>query len=258
MKQLLFFIFLLASAFSFGQAEEVQKTEIEGGTLSKKYIDGKLESFIVEMYAVNYGNIFSFTKGKDTITVSNGEKSAAVIKIYFKDQMQISELFYKKKIVGYLEAINLNIDQLPKSNSIYSFLVNNKIKSSICSFDLNDLDENFDQNLIKLFTSLNHAANAENLDSAFNSIAHFFSKEDALYRIYLASYAEKFAPPIITYLKTNESGKIESGIVWTGKETGNGKYEIYSKEKVIQSGIQNLSNFKETFREYFSKIENID
>jgi len=237
---------------SFGQ-EEIQKVEIEGGTLSKKYTDGKLESFLVEMYAVNYGNAFNFIKEKDTITIDNGEISNAVIKIYFKNKMQISELFYNKKIVAYYEAINFNLDNLPKSNTIYSLLVNNKTESFINNFNFKNVDEDFDQNLIKFYNRLNHITDATNIDSVFSSIANFFSKEDALYRIYSGSYAEKFAPPVITYLKTNESGKIESGIVWTEKETGKGKYDIYNKEKIVKSEIQSLSNFKETFREYFTK-----
>ncbi|KQO22468.1 hypothetical protein ASF10_08815 [Flavobacterium sp. Leaf82] len=56
----------------------------------KKYVDGKLESFIVEMYAMNYGNVLSFSKINDTIFIKNADE-------FIKNNKEIRELIYKKK-----------------------------------------------------------------------------------------------------------------------------------------------------------------
>lgn len=253
MKHILFFLLLFMSFLSFGQEENIQKVEIESGTLSKKYIDEKLDSFIVEMYTVNYGKALSFVKENDTIIIKNIQKSDAVIKIYFKNKMQMRELLYQNKIIAYSEAINFDLNNLPINNTIYSLLVNNKVQSSINKFDLKNVDEDFDDSNIKLFNSLHYISDLTTIDSVFSSIADFFSNGDALYKVYMGSYVEKHMPPIIAYLKTNEKGKIESGIIWKKKDDENGKYEIYSKEKIIKSEIQSLLGFKEIFRDYFTK-----
>lgn len=253
MKYLLFFTFLFMSSLSFGQKEDMQTVKIESGSLSKKYIDGKLESFTVEMYAVNYGGVLAFSKENDTISINSGEKSNTVLKIYFKNKMRIYELLYKNKRVLCLESVNFDLDNLPKSTTIYRTLINNKIESYSSMSDFKNLDEDFDESLMKIFNGLIYSTDLVNIDSVFNSIADFFSNEDALYRIYVSSYAEKLMPPITGYLKTNERGKIESGIIWTEKESGNGKYEIYNKEKIVESKIQSLLNFKETLQDYFTK-----
>ncbi|MBS7253671.1 hypothetical protein [Flavobacterium branchiicola] len=253
MKHILLFLLLFISSFSFGQEENIQKVEIESGTLSKKYISGNLESFTVEMYTVNSGKVSTFVKKSDTITIRNGEKSDAVIKIYFKNKMQIRELSYKNKIVAYSEAIDFELNNLPINNTIYSLLVNNKIESSINKFSYENLDENFDDSMIKLFNSMHYISDLTTIDSVFSSIADFFSNGDALYKVYMGSYAEKHMPPITAYLKTNEGGKIESGIIWKKKDDLTGKYEIYSKEKIIKSEIQSLTDFKKIFQNYYAK-----
>lgn len=168
MKHILFFLLLFMSFLSFGQEENIQKVEIESGTLSKKYIDEKLDSFIVEMYTVNYGKALSFVKENDTIVIKNIEKSDAVIKIYFKNKMQMRELLYENKIIAYSEAINFDLNNLPINNTVYSLLVNNKVQSSINKFDLKNVDEHFDDSNIKLFNSLHYISDLTTIDSVFS------------------------------------------------------------------------------------------
>ncbi|WP_339886818.1 hypothetical protein [uncultured Flavobacterium sp.] len=81
---LLIFLFTF---FCFGQNQDSLITvDIESGKTIKKYIQGNLESFETELYAVNYGNILSFSKKNDTIFIENADESEAIIKIYLKNK----------------------------------------------------------------------------------------------------------------------------------------------------------------------------
>lgn len=254
---LIFFFTLLC----LGQNKDSLITvDIESGKTSKTYRNGKLESFETEMYAVNYGNIVSFSKKNDTITIENADESEAIIKIYLKNKKQVSELTYKKKRLLYLETIDFDLNKLPSNSLITANLVNNEMVAyvsirnmeSIDSLDSDDL--NFDKSF-KLFTRMERESNLATIDLIFNSLAEFFSKEDVLLRIYSREYADQFTPLLICYLETNDSGKIKDGIIWTKKEGTNGNYKIYSNEKIIKTENKNLKDYQNNLMEYLMNRE---
>ena len=95
---LLFTLFL--SIFIFGQdfsLEGFEKTEIESGITFKKYKDGKLDSIIVIMAAVNYENALLFSKTKDEISIINAEDKFSIIKITLQNKKQIKNSSTKIK-----------------------------------------------------------------------------------------------------------------------------------------------------------------
>ena len=108
----------------------------------------------------------------------------------------------------------------------------------------------------KLFARLTIPAALRDIDAVFASAAAFFSQEDALLRIFLGRYAEKTQPLTTGYLKTNEVGVIENGIIWTATNAENGTYDLYNKGKIIKKEIQNLTDFQETILDYFKKYRN--
>jgi len=81
-KILVLFVIILKSSFSLGQElDSLVVEKIESGKTVKKFVNKKLESFDVEMYAMNYGNVLSFSKINDTIFIKNADESNAIIKV---------------------------------------------------------------------------------------------------------------------------------------------------------------------------------
>lgn len=253
LKYLLSFILLFMNASSFAQIQHEITVKIESGQTIKKYKGEKLESLLVQMYAVNYGNTLTFTKVNDQIVVTNAQEPNAIIKIGIKDKLLVQELFYDEKLISSIEVINFDLNNLPKNSQVSSTMVDGKTESYVGkSMTENTKGFRMDKTY-KLFGRLTIPADLNNIDAVFNSIAEFFSQEDALLRIFSGRYAEQTQPLMIGYLKTNEGGKIENGIIFTPTDDENGHYDIYSKGKIIKTELQDLSDFQETIMDYLEK-----
>jgi hypothetical protein len=266
MKIILLTLFcLLNTLFTFGQKQDsLVVVKIESGKTIKKFINGYLESFSTEMYAMNYGNVLSFTKTNDTIVIKNADESDAIVKFYIKNKKLIRELKYKNQEILFIANIDFDLNNLPSNSKIQSAIENN-IKVSYCVRTNTDKVGGDYEKSFKLFGRLNLGKDLTNIDSVFNSIANFFSKEDALLRIYSSKYAnsiseeeketlnEQTIPSLTSYLETNEIGKIKEGIIWYEEIGTNGKYDIYSKGKIIKSGNKSLKEYQKNITEYIEK-----
>lgn len=253
LKYLFSFILLFMTTSSFAQIKQSITVKIESGQTTKNYVGDKLESFVVEMYAVNYGNALTFTKVNNQILVTNAQEPSAIIKIGIKNKLLVRELLYNEKLISSIEAIDFDLNNLPENSQISSIRVDGKTSSYVGkSLNQNPEGVNLDKTY-KLFARLTIPADLNDIDSVFNSMAEFFSQEDALLRIYSGAYAEETQPLMIGYLKTNEKGKIENGIIFTPTDDENGHYNIYNKGKIIKTEIQVLSDFQETIMDYFEK-----
>ncbi|WP_026976243.1 hypothetical protein [Flavobacterium tegetincola] len=253
MKNILFIILLFMSSSSFAQIKQSTTVEIESGQTTKNYIGATLESMVVELFAVNYGNALTFTKVNDQIVITNAQEPNAVIKITLNNKYLVRTLFYNEKMVSSTEAIAFDLENLPKSSTISNQIVKGKVESYVGKTEL-DATMNYDfDKTYKLFARLTISTDLNNIDAVFESIAAFFSQEDALLKVFLGSYARKNQPIMSGYLKTNALGKIESGIIWLAIDNENGKYEIYSKGKITKTEKQTLIDFQETIVDYFEK-----
>lgn len=253
-KHLLFFFLLFMSTSSFAQKpDSTQIIEIESGKTLKRFVEGKLEKLVVQMFAVNYGNSIFFEKVKDAILITSFQEPNASIKISIKNKLQVREILYDGKLISSIEAINFDLENLPKNSQISNQMVNDKVESYVGGYIFENtggfrLDKTY-----KLFARLNIPATLTNIDDALNSIADFFSQEDALLRIFLGRYAEQTQALMTGYLKTNGLGKIESGIIWISMDDENGRYEIYNQGKIIKTELQTLKDFQESIISYFQK-----
>lgn len=132
-------------------------------------------------------------------------------------------------------------------------IVKGKIESYVGKTQFENTEDYRLDKSYKLFLRLTIPADLNDIDAVFNSIAEFFSQEDALLRIFLGRYAEETQPSMTGYLITNNVGSIENGIIWTPTDVKNGKYDIYIKGKIIKTERQNLTDFQETIMDYFEK-----
>ena len=174
-------------------------------------------------------------------------------KLLLKIIIKIRELLYDKKIVSSIKTINFDLNNLPKNSQISNRMVNGKIESYVSKRTLENIDEHKLDKTLKLFFRLNIAPELITIAEVFSSIADFFSQEDALLKIYSARYAQQTQPLMTAYLKTNESGKIEKGMIWTPKDDKNGKYDMYSNCKIVKTESNNLSDFQKTLMDYLKK-----
>ncbi|HFK5566857.1 TPA: hypothetical protein ACG0AB_002353 [Elizabethkingia anophelis] len=250
-----FFILFCFNSISFGQKQNAVKTEakeIENGKITKQYIDDKLNSFTVDMAAVNYGNTLFFTKKDNLITIKDGQNPDAIIRIYLKGKKFTTDLMYKNKELMYIESIDLDFNSLPPNSIISSQYKDGKPESFISRSQMEDI-HGLDK-VMKLFWRMDKKTSLTNIDTIFDTLADDFSQEDALLKIYFGRYAEKYEPLPTAYLNTDNTGKIKKGIMWTKTSDQNGKYNIYSNGKVIKSVNQNLTDFQKTIMGYMEKM----
>ncbi|WP_407500649.1 hypothetical protein [Elizabethkingia anophelis] len=250
-----FFILFSFNSISFGQKQNAVKTEakeIENGKITKQYIDGKLNSFTVDMAAVNYGNTLFFTKEDNIINIKDGQNPDALIRIYLKNKRYTTDLQYQNKELMYIESIDLDLNNPPPNSIISSQYKDGKPESFISRSQMEDI-RGLDK-VMKLFWRMDKKTNLTDIDSIFDALANDFSQEDALLKIYFGRYAEKYEPLPTAYLNTDNTGKIKKGIVWTETSGQNGKYSIYSNGKVTKSANQNLTDFQKTIMDYMDKM----
>lgn len=250
-----FFILFCFNSKSFGQKQNAVKTEtkeIESGKITKQYIDGKLNSFTVDMAAVNYGNTLFFTKKDNLIIIKDGQNPDAIIRIYLKGKKFTTDLMYKNKELMYIESIDLDLNNLPPNSIISSQYKDGKPESFISRSQMEDI-RGLDK-VMKLFWRMDKKTNLTNIDTIFDALADDFSQEDALLKIYFGRYADKYEPLPAAYLNTDNTGKIKKGIVWTETSGQSGKYSIYNNGKVTKSANQNLTDFQKTIMDYMDKM----
>ena len=255
-KFVLLFCVFLCSIFTFGQEKDMSgftETRIESGSTFKKFKDGKLDSIIVAMAAVNYGNAIIISRTNDAILLKNAADENSLIKFEIKNKKQIKTLYYKNDPITIIESIDLDLQNLPKNAAVSTSIEDNLVSSYTSSSKVNALRGEMDDKSFKLFYFLNIPSNLDNLDAIFNSIGDFFSEEDALLKIFYGSYAEKFAPKALAYFKTDEVGKIKDGVLLNinhEKPAERNKYDIFKKGKIIKSGTSSLDDFQNIFKEY--------
>lgn len=262
MKHFLTLLFsLLLPLFTFGQdfsLEGFEKTEIESGITFKKYKDGKLDSIIVIMAAVNYGNALLFSKTKDEISILNAEDKFSIIKITLQNKKQIKKFFYKDKVVLSIENIDFDLKNLPKNGEISSILSKGVITSFTAESSLDDImGEGFPDKSLKLFSRLEIPANLTSIDEIFDSIGDYFSEEDSLVKIFYGSRADKSDPHVLAYLKIDEDGKIKYGAVYDykNKKTGaRNAYQTYNEGKIVKTGSATLPEFQNLFMNFMDEI----
>lgn len=267
---LILFVIILKSSFSLGQEPDSLVVEkIESGKTVKKFVSKKLESFDVEMYAMNYGNVLSFSKINDTIFIKNADEPDAIIKVFIKNNKETRELIYKKKQLLYVGNIDFDLKNLPPDSSIISKLSNNVVESYVSKSDLESIahDDNRDfEKSFKLFGRLDICYKPTTIELIFNSFADFFSKEDALLKIYSSKYAQQYAeeyqekhkeetiPVFIGFAQTNELSEIKNGIIWTKKDDKNGIYNIYHENKIVKSEVKSLQEVQNVIIGYIESI----
>ena len=259
-KTLTFFAILMCSSLIFGQNQDSSdfiETKIESGSTFKKYKNGKLDSIIVTMAAMNYGNALLFSKSNDAIRITNAADENSLITIEVKNQKQIRTLFYKNKPAFIVENIDFDIKNLPKNGIITTYISDEIISSNNLTANYEIFgDENPDKTM-KLFGGLMVRADLDNLDAIFENIGDFFSEEDALLKIFYGRYAEKFAPKIVEYFKTDDVGKIKDGIILDFQNKNlneKNPYKIYKNGKVVKSGTGNVEDFQKVYVDYLEKL----
>lgn len=250
---------LLSSQFMFGQEKypsDFIETKIESGSTFKKFKNGKLDSIIVTMAAMNYGNALIISKTADEITITTAEDKNSVIKIALKNKKQIRTFFYKDKPAIILESIDIDFNNLPKNSEISSGISNGIVGSFKLSTHYENIGEDNPDKTFKLFYRLDIPVNLDHLDSIFESIGDFFIEEDALLKIFYGDYSEKFAPKALAYFKTDNLGKIKDGIILDFKNKNAGdknQYAIYKDGKISKSGAKSVADFQSIFIEYREK-----
>lgn len=223
---------------------------LEGGLTVKDWKQGKLAGFTVDLFAVNYYNRIILEKNADAILIRNLEDTVSNIKIYNKDQCLAAEMSASGKPMFYSRQITFDLEKLPansrimglKKGGITYYNANKNIELTVEPLHVHKINT-------KLFFSL-FLPKTNNLDTVFQHLGDFFSKEEALLIIY-KSGAAKEEGEFLTYLQTDAQGKINSGIHWTAGSSP--YYETYNKGKVSPKTPTTLAAFQTVFTKY---IEN--
>lgn len=253
---LFLFFSLSLSAQTNGNNSGTEKIEIENGAITKKFNNGKLESFNVEVTADSYYNSFFFTKKNDTVNVTNLSEEKAVIKIYVKDKKKVSEFIYDGIPIFYQEVIEFNTTKLPTKGKIWGNITNGKnvsyffYRDNLWKAKGDDFEKSY-----KLYSFLKTSEYNVTSDLLFNEIADYFSEEDAILKIYLSKYRNKIIAESklfkTAYLTTNEKGQIKNGVLWTQKSDDKGEYKLYENQKSVKTENIDLKTFQAIFNDYY-------
>lgn len=261
MKNILNITFIIIYAtFSFGQEKGSSYTEkkIESGSTYKKYKNGKLDSVVVSMSAVNYANALIFSKFNDEIHMINSADTEAVVTIKLQGKKQVKTFLYQNKPVVIQESIDFDIKNLPKNAMVTSAIYNENVITYNISTDYEVLGDDSHDKIFKVFNRLNIQPDLDSLDEILENIADFFSEEDALLKIFYGSYAEKFEPQPLAYLQTDSLGKIKEGIFLDFKNrklNDTNEYHIYKDGKIIKSENVSLDKFQKIIMAYLEKLD---
>lgn len=257
MKKLLSsFALTICGLYAFGQVGDPSgftEKEIESGSVYKKYKDSKLDSIVVGMVAVNYGNALIFSREKDEIRVTNAADKNSVITIGLKNGRQVRSFFYKDKAAIIVENIDFDLDHLPKKAQISSAIWNGISSSSTITTNYQIFGDDNPDKTFKLYYRLDVRSDLDNLDSIFENIGDFFDQEDALLKLFYGNYVEKSEPKALNYLETDISGKIQNGIYLDFKNkdiSAKNTYSIYKDGKITKSDKANLEDFQSIFIKY--------
>jgi hypothetical protein len=261
MKNILSITFIIIYAtFSFGQEKNSSYTEkkIESGSTYKKYKNGKLDSVVVSMFAVNHSNALIFSKSNDEIQMINSADTEAVVTIKLQGKKQVKTFLYQNKPVVIQESIDFVIKNLPKNAIVTSAIYNENVITYNISTDYEVLGDDSHDKIFKVFNRLNIHPGLDNLGEIFENIADFFSEDDALLKIFYGSYAEKFEPQPLAYLQTDSLGKIKEGIFLDFKNrklNDTNEYHIYKDGKIIKSENVSLDKFQKIIMAYLEKLD---
>ena len=227
------------------------ETMIEGGATYTKMKNGKLDSIIVGMYAVNYGNALLFSRRDEVIFIKNGNDENAVIKIEVKNKKQIKTFLQNNKPLITVEMIDFDLQNLPENATVSISSQNDLITAYHVTSTLASYSGRLDDKSMKLFYRLEIPANLDTPDLIFNYLGDFFIQEDALLKIFYGNYAEKFMPQVVGSFKTDEYGKIKEGIILDfKKKSSKNIYKIYEGGKMIKSASATLKAFEQIFVDY--------
>lgn len=247
-------ILLLGHFIAFGQQSDFRdftETKIEGGATYTKLKNGKLDSVVVGMFAVNYGNALIFSRSSEAIMTQNANDDQAVIKIEIKNKKQVKTLWYDNSLIVSMEYFDFDLQNLPKNRSVSIFLENDLVTASAVDSKLEQFTGELDDKTMKVFFGLNIPANLTQIDAVFNYIGDFFTQENALLKIFYGEYAQEFQPSMIASFETDQYGKIREGIILDyQKNVLKNQYKIYRNGKVIKTDIKGIIPFQKIFREY--------
>lgn len=223
---------------------------VDKGLTIKHWKAGKVESFTLDMFAMNYFNRLTFKKLTDKILITNFEDKQSEITLQFKNGLLISELSANGKPVFYIQQIENNaypansiINGIRRGKESY-FNATRKIDLKVEPFHVYKINA-------KLLVSLD-LSGKKSLDEVFNYLVSFFSQEEALLVVYKSGAAPKDESLVSTYLDIDGAGKVSKGITWTN--AAKPYYEIYDKGKVIRKEEKSITEFQKIYEKYIEKM----
>ena len=262
MKKIIVLLLIVLSASAQIKKPMITTREfkIESGKTLLTYKNEKLDSIQVAMYAVNYGNLITFSRTKDTIYGEMADSKNTKIKVFFKYENLTYELIHKKKSLFCIEIFKPNFSKLPSNSKVSGRLENNSniyynTKTTLQApidkageEEMGDLDKIF-----KLYAALNFNLDLKSIDTVFENLGTYFSKEDCLYKIFMGKYAAQFTPKFTAFFSTDTNGKIKDGILWKSTDLKIGISETFKNGKIIQSEQLILKNFQKAIEKYAEK-----
>nr|WP_317630886.1 hypothetical protein [uncultured Flavobacterium sp.] len=262
-KNITILTIILTNIFSFGQ--EKNDDDVEKGITQKKYEEGKLKEFAVNLFAMHYANTLYFKKNENNIEIKNGEDKHSQIKIHVKDKNQIKQFYYKNEEIVKLHITSTNLNALPANTTATTYYINQVTYAAIMEQNFERMhnlvtDDNAPNLSLKLFFGLEIPPHINTLDAIFEYIADFFSSEEAISQLFYEEdtiFGGQKSNNKSGYFITNASGKITDGILWkpNANDENEGKFEEFENEKVVQSEAISLKNFQKKIKKYLESQE---
>lgn len=218
---------------------------INKGFVTKKIEKGKIKTVFLDLFAVHYFNRITLEKQNDVIKISNTQEPNAETRFYLKNNLLTVEVLAKNKTVVYTEYITFDLQNLPKNRTVYC--VKNGKRITCSASKKIELKEEDNELMGDLETNLRMAEGmiiqlSDDLDNIFQQMVSFLSLEESMY------FSDAEEPIFMTYLTTDDNGKIINGIHFTDTKTP--FYEIYKDGKSIKKEQKTLEEFQKIGMKY--------
>ena len=219
----------------------------------KKWNNGVLELFMINIGAGYYGNQFTFLKNSENITVKDLMNPEYKIEIKLENNKPITELFFKNKKVKGQQVIKFDVNNLPQSSRL---MLLDKLGEKKCyaastlpEDNLDPKDMLDDEIYLAIYASL-ESQNSNTIESEFSRLANYFSSEEMLKDLERNSDDNNLKSISIEgEIYTDKNGKISDGIIFYNKTM---LYELYKNGKVVKKGITDLLKFQKIYSDHLN------
>lgn len=229
---------------------------INKGLVCKIWKEGNLENFTVHMFAMHYYNRLVFERKDSIIRITNMLEKRDEITYNYSNDLMTSELKGAEGTMRLSMYTTIDVLHLPPSSLIFYIKFGNEMVCKSKRIHNDEERQQFHVNT-QVYGNLKMPKSG-NSYSAFLGLAEYFSKPEALDKIFYADELpvdEQEEVPeeyIVAIMDTDSTGAVRNGIRWVN--TTQSYYEEYMNGELIKKEHIDIQDFQKTATVFYESM----